>query len=243
MLSACSCAAAPVVRDRLTISRSSPQKRHARPGLATLHTCARRVETLPGRQPWHLSASGDPGPSAEQVLPRRPSLSVSSLPTLSADLRRHSGHLRRCCKASPRSGSNDLVTLASFMFQAAAAGGCPRNPMRTCNRNRGSASSRGRMVMPLINSTGALSVVQKEAEKEELPPWARNEQARKLAAEDGSSGIPFGIYLLASALVAIAAVRTQHTLPRSRCTSIVTCSWLRGVVRHDRTLARRGAVC
>ncbi len=51
--------------------------------------------------------------------------------------------------------------------------------------------------------------LQKPADKEELPPWARNEQARKLAAEDGSSGIPFGVYLLGSALVAIASVRQE----------------------------------
>ena len=42
-------------------------------------------------------------------------------------------------------------------------------------------------------------------EEESLPPWIRNERERKLQAEEGSD-LPFPVYLIGSALVAIAAV-------------------------------------
>ena len=41
-------------------------------------------------------------------------------------------------------------------------------------------------------------------EQEELPPWARKEKERELAALE--KDLPFGVYLLGSAIVAIAAV-------------------------------------
>ena len=44
-----------------------------------------------------------------------------------------------------------------------------------------------------------------ETEEEELPVWARREVVRQLERQDGVD-LPFGVYLLASALVAIAAV-------------------------------------
>jgi hypothetical protein len=40
---------------------------------------------------------------------------------------------------------------------------------------------------------------------EELPPWLRREKMQKLADAEGG-GLPFGLYLLASSLVAIATV-------------------------------------
>ena len=60
-----------------------------------------------------------------------------------------------------------------------------------------------------------------ETEEEELPVWARREVVRQLEKEDGVD-LPFGVYLLASALVAIAAVSTpcrraeKHVLARER---------------------------
>jgi len=44
-----------------------------------------------------------------------------------------------------------------------------------------------------------------ETTKEELPPWIRSERERKLQSEEGSD-LPFPVYLIGSALVAIAAV-------------------------------------
>ena len=44
-----------------------------------------------------------------------------------------------------------------------------------------------------------------QQDEEELPPWARNEKLRELTANDGGD-LPFGVYLLGSAIVAIAAV-------------------------------------
>lgn len=64
---ACSCTAAPALRDRRAISRCSPQQMVLRPALAAPHAWARASRPLHGRQPWHISASGDPGPSTEQV--------------------------------------------------------------------------------------------------------------------------------------------------------------------------------
>lgn len=45
-------------------------------------------------------------------------------------------------------------------------------------------------------------------EQEELPPWARKEKERELAALE--KDLPFGVYLLGSAIVAIAAVITKE---------------------------------
>lgn len=64
---ACSCTAAPALRGRRAISRCSPQQMVLRPALAAPHAWARALRPLHGRQPWHISASGDPGPSTEQV--------------------------------------------------------------------------------------------------------------------------------------------------------------------------------
>lgn len=43
-------------------------------------------------------------------------------------------------------------------------------------------------------------------EEDELPPWLRKEKMQKLVNAEGGDGLPFGMYLLGSALVAIAAV-------------------------------------
>lgn len=51
---------------------------------------------------------------------------------------------------------------------------------------------------------------------EELPPWLRKEKLQKMA--DAEGGLPFGLYLLASGLVAIAAV--HHVLERRACPTI-----------------------
>lgn len=50
---------------------------------------------------------------------------------------------------------------------------------------------------------------QHRQEQEELPPWARKEKERELAALE--KDLPFGVYLLGSAIVAIAAVQCDHT--------------------------------
>lgn len=42
-------------------------------------------------------------------------------------------------------------------------------------------------------------------QEEELPPWARKEKERELASME-KKDLPFGVYLLGSAVVAIAAV-------------------------------------
>ncbi|CAL5223620.1 g6161 [Coccomyxa viridis] len=44
-----------------------------------------------------------------------------------------------------------------------------------------------------------------ETKEEELPPWIRSERERKMQTEEGSD-LPFPVYLIGSALVAIAAV-------------------------------------
>ena len=49
-------------------------------------------------------------------------------------------------------------------------------------------------------------LVQKSEGEEPLPPWIRGERERKLAADE-ESDLPFPVYLIGSALVAIAAVR------------------------------------
>ncbi|EFJ49553.1 hypothetical protein VOLCADRAFT_104324 [Volvox carteri f. nagariensis] len=43
-------------------------------------------------------------------------------------------------------------------------------------------------------------------EDEELPPWIRREKERELQAQQGSSGLPWPLYLLFSIFTAIAAV-------------------------------------
>ncbi len=43
-------------------------------------------------------------------------------------------------------------------------------------------------------------------EEDELPPWARKEKERELASME-EKDLPFGVFLLGSAIVAIAAVR------------------------------------
>ena len=44
-----------------------------------------------------------------------------------------------------------------------------------------------------------------QTKDEELPPWIRSERERKMQTEEGSD-LPFPVYLIGSALVAIAAV-------------------------------------
>jgi hypothetical protein len=48
-------------------------------------------------------------------------------------------------------------------------------------------------------------------EVEALPPWIRSERERQLATEEGSD-LPFPVYLIGSALVAIAAVSASDPL-------------------------------
>ncbi|GLC40568.1 hypothetical protein PLESTB_000044000 [Pleodorina starrii] len=43
-------------------------------------------------------------------------------------------------------------------------------------------------------------------DNEELPPWIRREKERELQAQQGASGLPWGLYLLFSIFTAIAAV-------------------------------------
>ena len=64
-------------------------------------------------------------------------------------------------------------------------------------------------LLPIKNIYALLccQVTTTETEEEELPVWARREVVRQLENEDGLD-LPFGVYLLASALVAIAAVST-----------------------------------
>ena len=50
-----------------------------------------------------------------------------------------------------------------------------------------------------------LSLLQVATKEDEVPSWIRAERERKLQAEEGSD-LPFPVYLIASALVAIAAV-------------------------------------
>lgn len=48
-------------------------------------------------------------------------------------------------------------------------------------------------------------------DEEELPPWARKEKERELASLEGKD-LPFGVWLLGSAIVAIAAVSSRKQL-------------------------------
>ena len=64
-------------------------------------------------------------------------------------------------------------------------------------------------------------------EEDELPPWARREELQKLQAADGQE-LPFGVYLIGSALVSIAAVSTTHVnqaepLLMNPCCSSIHC--------------------
>ena len=54
---------------------------------------------------------------------------------------------------------------------------------------------------------------QADEDLDELPPWARKEKLQQLAKEAGPD-LPFPVYLLASAIIAIAAVslRMSRTL-------------------------------
>lgn len=52
-------------------------------------------------------------------------------------------------------------------------------------------------------------------EEESLPPWIISERERELAAKEGAD-LPFPIYLIGSALVAIAAVSPLAVLWNAR---------------------------
>ncbi len=55
-------------------------------------------------------------------------------------------------------------------------------------------------------SEGCLHIQCGMKEEDELPPWARKEKERELASME-KKDLPFGVFLLGSAVVAIAAVR------------------------------------
>jgi hypothetical protein len=64
-------------------------------------------------------------------------------------------------------------------------------------------------------------LLQVATKEEEVPSWIRSERERKLQAEEGSD-LPFPVYLIGSALVAIAAVwqcpeTLMHMLSRMAC--------------------------
>lgn len=49
-------------------------------------------------------------------------------------------------------------------------------------------------------------------------PWVRREKEEQLKKEDSGANLPFGVYLIASAIVAIAAVRGKfHFLGGPPC--------------------------
>ena len=50
-----------------------------------------------------------------------------------------------------------------------------------------------------------------QEEQEETPLWVRREQAKELNEQKQEGEIPFGVYLLASCIVAIAAVSQKPT--------------------------------
>jgi hypothetical protein len=64
--------------------------------------------------------------------------------------------------------------------------------------------------------------VQATKEEESLPPWIRGERERKLAETEGSD-LPFPVYLLGSALVAIAAVGLPMLHTQDSCESPFPC--------------------
>ncbi|KAL3133316.1 hypothetical protein ABBQ38_007195 [Trebouxia sp. C0009 RCD-2024] len=82
----------------------------------------------------------------------------------------------------------------SLTFRPVSSGLSKRCQQRSVVRNR-------------ARSSGRVYAVQQE--EEELPPWARKEKERELAALE--KDLPFGVYLLGSAIVAIAAVHTEET--------------------------------
>lgn len=47
---------------------------------------------------------------------------------------------------------------------------------------------------------------EKQVQQEDEPVWVRRERERELMAKEGSKDLPFGLYLLFSAIVAIAAI-------------------------------------
>jgi hypothetical protein len=63
-----------------------------------------------------------------------------------------------------------------------------------------------------------------EQAEEELPPWVRREQEQKLREKEGGGDLPFGVYLIASSLVAIAAVTSTPLSVFSRPVSC-PCTW------------------
>ena len=60
---------------------------------------------------------------------------------------------------------------------------------------------------------GAKEPTTSDAEEEEAPLWVRREEAKARAATESSGELPFGVYLLASSIIAIAAVsRPTHSI-------------------------------
>ena len=72
--------------------------------------------------------------------------------------------------------------------------------------------------------SGGNDVLYMQTNEEELPPWITSERERKMQSEEGSD-LPFPVYLIGSALVAIAAVRpiAPHTCAVLSSTGIVAC--------------------
>ena len=66
---------------------------------------------------------------------------------------------------------------------------------------------------PHSDNQRALQATKAQAEEDEVPVWARREAERERQKQDGSD-LPFGVYLLASAIVAIAAV--SHPSPTGK---------------------------
>ncbi|KAL3149065.1 hypothetical protein ABBQ32_001909 [Trebouxia sp. C0010 RCD-2024] len=88
------------------------------------------------------------------------------------------------------------VTLpGSLTFRPVSSGMLKRCQQRSVVHNKARSSRR-------------LCAVQQE--EDELPPWARKEKERELAALE--KDLPFGVYLLGSAIVAIAATGSWFEL-------------------------------
>ena len=76
---------------------------------------------------------------------------------------------------------------------------------------------------------------------EEEPLWVKREKERNLAAQGGGD-LPFGVYLLASVIVCIAAVRAGSALsaaavmladlPSTKCAALNQCSDIMVPLRH-----------
>ncbi|KAK9902255.1 hypothetical protein WJX75_009757 [Coccomyxa subellipsoidea] len=75
--------------------------------------------------------------------------------------------------------------------------------MRFADLQRGVRQNHRSGIVTWAEQEGSGSEATKE--EESLPPWIRGERERKLAETEGSD-LPFPVYLLGSALVAIAAV-------------------------------------